>query len=625
MLKRKEWLKMTIAILAGVLAIGLFVLLVELTAIPPLLVGIVLAVLYGLGIFLWFFISGKRRLKEKEDSNVPALNHILYEMVKRMDRMILLCDEISERIFWHNHRVRDLVGENYDLKRTTVGAIFGKTASQLVDTPIESQTPIRIGDRYFLSTGNRIPSSERTFCLISFLEITEEERLKRQMSDRDLVVGYILIDNADELLQYEQERYRSVVSRVDTILRDWASDADGILKEYEKDRYLFLLSRESFLRFRESQFEILDKIRDIHTGESGQPVTLSIGFSDVSGSYTDKEKNAQQALETALQRGGDQIVVRSDGETEIFGGRTKSVQKRTRVRSRVIAAELISLISKASDVIIMGHKYADYDAIASAVGLARICKFCGTEVHIVINRADPNIQGCLRIIEREEEYASVFIDASRGLDRIRTGTLVLVTDVSNPSQFEAPEIVRSATKYVVIDHHRKAVDFEKEPVISYIEPSASAASELVAEMLEQIMPDEGLLPSEANLLLAGILLDTKQFTKNTGSRTFSAALYLRDHGADVASVQDLFSTSLDELRREARFQSNVVIYRDVTAIAYCEGPADGGDRLAAAKTADRLLTVSGVEASFTMIPLEGSVHISARSKGKINVQLILEK
>lgn len=625
MQKRNDLLVLLLAVAGGVIALLAFALLVKYTSVSPILLFAILAFVYAGAILAWQGVARRANRNPELDAINPALGNIMLDMAQKMEQPVLICDEISERLIWHNHALKEAFGDAVDLRRSTVGSLFGKTSASLMNTGNENPTPVKVQNRFFVSRGYWIHSGNRTFCLCVLTDVTELEELRQHIADRDLVVGYVMIDNVDEMLQYEQERYRSVASRIDTLLRDWAVESNGILKEYERDRYLFLLPRESFKKWSEGHFEILDTIRDIRFGESNQPVTISVGFSDVEGTYAEKEKNAQQALDMALQRGGDQIVVKSDGETEIFGGRTKSVTKRTRVRSRVVATELVSLISKSSGVLVMGHRFADFDSFASCVGLARICKFCGVPVHIIINNTDPNIQECLKLIKAEPEYAHVFIDAAKGLDLVRTDTLLLIADVNNPILFGAPDVAASAEQIVMIDHHRKASEFDKDPIISYIEPSASATSELISEMLEQIMPDEGLLPVEANLLLAGMMLDTKQFTKNTGSRTFSAALYLRDHGADPSDVQVLFNTRLDELQREAKFHSNVVIYRGVTAIALSDAPGDETDRVAAAKAADRLLTVVGVEASFALMRIGEKIHISARSKGAINVQLILEQ
>jgi len=346
---------------------------------------------------------------------------------------------------------------------------------------------------------------------------------------------------------------------------------------------------------------------------------------NIRGEFAEKERAAAAALDMALQRGGDQVVVKGENGIEFYGGRTKTVQKRTKVRARVIANELIMHISRASNVLVMGHRYADFDSFGACVGVARLAMFCGIPVNIVTDLRDPNLEGCRRILRGAAEYEDVLVDTQDAMEQIGANTLLVIVDVNNAAMYESGELAQNVENIVIIDHHRKTAEFERAPLISYIEPSAAAACELVSEMLEQVLPDDLLLPAEANLMYAGILVDTKQFTKNTGSRTFSAALYLRDHGASPVQVQELFKTDLDDFIREAKFRSNVVIYRGVTAIALGDGEGDAGDRITAAKAADKLLTVSGVQASFALIRIGDVVHISARSTDAVNVQIILEK
>ncbi|MGM9626299.1 MAG: DHH family phosphoesterase, partial [Eubacteriales bacterium] len=404
------------------------------------------------------------------------------------------------------------------------------------------------------------------------------------------------------------------------------TDKNGLIKEYERNKFLVVFEARHIEEMKAGHFSVMDDIHEVRIGESNMPVTVSIGLAHIDGTYTDKEAAAHAALDLALQRGGDQVVYKTESGVEFYGGRTKSVQKRTKVRSRVFAGELASLIADASNVLIMGHRFADHDCIGSCIGIFKFSEFCGVRANIVINHADPNIRICLSRFEDREDYSDVFVGQAAALDLITSETLLIICDVSNPNNFESPDLYENVRKTVIIDHHRKTGDFKYKPVLTYIEPSASSASELVSEMLEQSLPLGALPKEEADLLLSGILLDTNQFTRNTGVRTFSAALYLRSEGASPADAKMLFRTSLEDFMREAKFESNVIIYRDIIAIAVRDSEgADSDDRIAAAKAADRLLSVSGVMASFALVRVDETVHISARSQGNLNVQLILER
>jgi len=526
---------------------------------------------------------------------------------------VLVCPDGSDKIVWMNKAAADLAGGKRQVKLEDVfkcsdGALY--TA----------------GERVFVrEVHSSFGSDDKHYSVYTMTDVTEREATEKLLRNKETVVAYVVVDNLEELLNYEQEDYRTASAETDRLLRQWANEVGGILKEYQQEKYIFLFEKQHLEGFSKKGFEILDKIRNIRIGENSIPLTVSIGVSHVGANLFEKEKNARSAIDTALQRGGDQAVVKGDGTLDIYGGKTKMAQKRTKVKARAIANELVSHITSAENVIVMFHKFGDFDAIGSAVGIARLAMFCGVPVNIVMNPGDTGIAKCFRWVESLPDYKGVFVDSASALDLVNSGTLLIVCDVCNKMQFESPALYDSCNNVVIIDHHRKTADFEKEPLITYIEPAASAASELVCEMLEQVLPSECLLQREADLMLAGILLDTNQFTKNTGTRTFSAALYLRSVGADVGEVQEFFKTDLDEFQRELRFHSHVEIYKKVCAIATAIGDCEVKDKIPAAKAANRLLTVEGVKASFAIVPIGDEVHISARSSGTINVQLILEE
>jgi len=283
-------------------------------------------------------------------------------------------------------------------------------------------------------------------------------------------------------------------------------------------------------------------------------------------------------------------------------------------------------LSKSSNVLIMAHRNMDFDALGACAAAARLAEFCGVRANIIINENDPNMKRSYQLLRKLEEYRSMFISGTDALELMTSETLLLICDVNNPTQFEAPDVAERVFRTVIIDHHRKTAEFRQQPVIAYIEPSASSASELMAEILEQVLPAGSLAKEEADLMFAGVLLDTKHFTQSVGTRTFSASLYLRSEGANPADAERLFHVDMDSFRREARFQSNVITYRGGIGIALNEYPDnDTTDRVAAAKAADKLLKVEGMVATFALCKIGETVVISARSNGSINVQLIAEK
>jgi len=589
--------------------------------------ALILAAVYTLlmlGLRLFILRRGRKPGDEKLS---PVMGRIMFDAVVKMKTPVFICDS-EERLIWYNGEMETLFAGGNKLYGKTVGELFGLDLSALREDKGEAGVRLACGDRIFLARYSHIKTDDNDFALIVTTEITAEEQLSHKLADSELAVMDIYIDNLSEMMQYDSENYRSAAGRIDEVLRDWAEECGGILKEYERDKYLFVTEKRVLAACVNRRFDILDRVRAIQVGEAGLPMTVSIGVSGIHGSYADKERTAHAALDMALQRGGDQAVVKADGSIDFYGGVTKTVQKRTNVRSRVVSGELTAAMKKASNVLIMGHRRGDFDSFGSTVGLARMAMYCGARVHVILSPGDRNLLRCREMVAGEADFLGVFVDEAMGLELLETETLVVVSDVNNFENMESADIAGRAEHLAIIDHHRKVKEFERPPMIEYIEPSASSASELVAEMLEQVLPKDALLPAEASLLLTGIILDTQQFTRNTGTRTFSAAMFLRDCGAAPDTILELNKTSLDDYVREGRFRQNVMIYRNVAAIT-CpqteQGETGPADHVIAAKAANNLLSVAGVEASFALIRVGETIHISARSHGRINVQLILEQ
>ena len=460
-----------------------------------------------------------------------------------------------------------------------------------------------------------------------FSDITELEYLKYEAEMKDPVAAYFVVDNLDETNPKLQDKYRGASAAVSDLLNEFMAGCGGLIKEYGKDKYLCFFENRALKNFIKSKFGILDSIRDIKIEELDMPVTVSGGVSNISGSLFEKESAARHALDMALQRGGDQIGLKGASSTEFFGGKTKTVQKRTKVKSRVIANELAQYMKRSSNVLIMGHKNSDGDSIGASVGMARFAMSIGREVNIVANIHDPNMKFAFAKLRGFEEHKNIFIDEPAALDKITAETFVVVADVNNPQHFESEAVYKNVYRCAVIDHHRKVAEYAKSPDVEYIVPSASSASELVAEILEQSLAPGDLAKEEAELLLAGIFLDTKNFSRNTGAMTFSAALYLRGEGANPSDAEEMISkTNLEEFIKQARFEANISIYKNSVAISVFEDEAELADRNAGAKAAERMLEIEGVAAAFVIYSIEGVAYISARSLpwGNINVQIIME-
>lgn len=605
----------------------LYMLLMTREEANPYICGVIIIALYLLTVGLTYYIVDRRRRHgTKDETLAPVMGRIMFDAVVKMRTPVFICDS-EERIIWYNNATESLYSSKNKLYGELVSELFGVSINDIKNDKSENGAKLTCEGRSFWARYNHIKTDDNDFALVTTVETTELDAAHEKMAGDEVVVMYIMIDNLNEMMQYDSDNYRPAASKIDTVLRGWADEHNCILKEYERDKYILITEARVLDEFVVLKFEILDRVRAIHIQDTGLPLTISIGVGNIRGTYEEKDRAAHMALEMALQRGGDQAVVKGDGSLEFFGGITNTVQKRTNVRARVVSNELMTAMRKASNVIVMGHRFADFDAFGAMVGIVRLAMYCGTRVNAVLNLTDRNLSGCRSMLAPEEDFIGVLVDKQMGLDLLTTETLVVVVDVNKMNNMESSLIAERAKTLAVIDHHRKTEEFKREPLIEYIEPSASSACELVAEMLEQVLPREELSPAEATLMLAGINLDTKNFSKHTGTRTFSAALYLRDRGASPERVQALNKTSFDDYMREGRFRTNVVFYRKNMAITVADSRFETGpaDKVTAAKAADNLLSVAGVEASFALVKIGDCVNISARSAGKINVQLILEK
>ena len=609
----------------GVLGLGAFYVAATIAVNHPkrvFLVSLITTLVYVaacVGIFKLFDYLKKR--SEVGKISGPMLGTIMYDTVNTAKEPALICDE-KNKIIWFNRFAVEISGTSSLLGAKLENVMeFGE-----IKEGEERKYPseVVLDNKHYSLEPTKIRSNDTVYYLLKFRDITETVELKKFIKDEDEVCAYIIIDNLEELMQFEQERYRESAAEVEQLLREWSASVGGVLKEYERDKYLFMFKNKDLEVFTKEKFEILDKVREIRVGNGKVPITVSIGVGKVNGNLSDKEKAAHVALDMALQRGGDQAVVKYGDKIEFYGGLTNSLQKRTKVFTRVASTEILALIAAASNVIIMAHKFPDYDAFGASVGLARLAMYCGVKVNIVTDFKNPNVKKCMKIIGDNKLYKGMFIDAATGLDMVSSETLLILTDVNNPAMFEAPDIYDNVYKVAVIDHHRKASEFTRKPIFELIEPSASSSSELVSEMLDFTLQESLLTPVEANMLLAGITLDTRNFTKGAGTKTFAAAMYLRDNGASYDDIQDLFKANITDYKQESMFGQKIEIYRHCMAIAVNEFGSDATDKILASRVADNLLMVEEVVASFALVQIGDSVHVSARSNGTVNVQLILE-
>ncbi len=574
-------------------------------------------------------LSMKKRRSNEEKLNL--LSGLTLDFLTELRMPVAILDE-KGLILWYNNAFLLAAGNQANLYQTSIQEVADEKISLIrLNTEDPDSLTLRPvigslhGEEYAVA-GYKMGSDEKALLVTVWDSLARERQLEATLAEKNTVVSYIAVDNYSEAASLLQGNYRTITAKISILLKEWAQSLEGILREVESDRYILLTEERMLGKITDSKYDILDQAREISQDNVDIPVTISIGTACIDGTLPEKESAAHQALELALQRGGDQAVLKKrDNATEYYGGRTKTVQKRTKIRSRIIASEVKNLMEGASNVLIMGHRFADHDSIGSAIGMARFAMEYAKKVNIVVNVHDSNLKGVFQKLSGLTPYKNMFIDGASAQEQITSSTLLIITDVNNVRQFEAPELFENCHHVVIIDHHRQSAEYAVKPDITYIEPSASSASELVSEMLEMQLSPGKILKEEAELLFAGLILDTKQFANNTGPRTFAAAHFLRSEGANPAEAQMLFRSDLNDFKREIKYEANAFIYRDIIAFSYMEENATQADKIAASKAADKLLSLEGVLASFVLCRIDDTIHISARSSGTVNVQLITEK
>lgn len=454
-----------------------------------------------------------------------------------------------------------------------------------------------------------------------WMDVTDLEHMRTTLAETRPVVAIIMIDNYEDLMSACPEGKRSAVrAAVEEKMDQWRGGSGALLMKSDRDRYLMVLDEARYEKFAAGRFSILDDVRTVQAGE-GVYATLSIGVGREAAEFEALYKNAGLALEMALSRGGDQAVVKDQMNFEFYGGRAKTTEKRTKVKSRVMANALGDLMDDTEHVYVMGHKYADMDTLGAAAGICAIARKRGKAARIVLDMENNSVGPMLRKLRALPEYKDVFIGGGDAFLRVQPDTLLVVVDTNRPESVESEPLLESCNRVAVIDHHRRSSSYIEKMALNFHEPYASSASEMVTELLGYLLETGDLLKAEAEALLAGIVLDTKSFTNRTGGRTFEAAAYLRRAGADTQDVQRMFQSDLESMIDRYAIIRRAVLYREDLAIAAIDEPCE---RVTAAKAADELLTLSGVQASFVFYPKDDGVYISARSLGEVNVQVIVE-
>lgn len=471
----------------------------------------------------------------------------------------------------------------------------------------------------------QIPKEKEYFIALYMRDVTELNSYIRENEDQRLIAGLIYIDNYDEVMEsVEEVRQSLLVALIDRKINKYINDVDGIVKKLENDKYFFVVKKESYRKFEADKFSLLEEVKQVNIGNA-RSATLSIGLGLNTATYALSYNYARMAIDLALARGGDQAVIKDCKGITYFGGKKEQTAKNTRVKARVKAEALREFIVAKDQVIVMGHKISDPDSFGACMGIYRAAVALEKKAHIVINDVSTSIKPLYDEIAQSSVYGKdIFLTSGEALDYISDSAMVVVVDTNKPQMTECPELLKRSKTIAVLDHHRQSSTVIDNAVLSYIEPYSSSTCEMVAEVLQYIVDDIKVPSIEADCLYAGIMIDTRNFMNRTGVRTFEAAAYLRRCGADITRVRKMFRDDMESYRAKAEAMRMAEVYREQYAIAEC--PSDiASPTVLAAQTANELLDINGIKASFVLTVYNGRIFLSARSMDEVNVQIIAEK
>lgn len=582
-------------------------------------VAFVIELVLALAAFFVVFF-GERRFQLHISTAVRAAKNVLTAQdYQALDSFSIPVAAVAEEgdIVWANKVFLQAISGRKDIRGDNIlRFIYPKTLHQLLT---DNGTDVTIQEREYTV------HALKTFrgYVLYFVDDTYYKNINRQYNERRPVVAIMAFDNREELARDSSGMEDALIaSEVENVLSNWAQEMGGFLKKLSGSRFLMMTDEAHIAAAKEKRFEILDKVREIKTRENRR-ATVSIGVGRGAATLQESEHWARQALDMALGRGGDQVAVKQKDDTyEFFGGLSKGVEKRDKVRTRVIAATLSDHVNASDAVLIMGHKFSDLDSVGAAVGMwSAVTKGLGHDAYIVIDREQSLAKQVILSMEKVVQDRRVFIDPREALPMVTARSLLIVVDTHSPTFVESEDVLRAAARVVVIDHHRMMVKHIDNALVFYHEPYASSASEMVAELVQYISGN-CLGRVEAEALMAGIMLDTKSFVLKTGVRTFEASAYLRRRGADTVEVKRLFSNSIDTYKAKSQLVSSAEIYNNCAIACSEENIPD--IRVASAQAADELLSIQGVTASFVLFQSGNTVNISARSLGDVNVQILME-
>ena len=584
---------------------------------------------------IYYLLAARHRRKQL----VEYIENVTYnaESAKNNTLMnfplpIVVFNMSDNQIIWGNQIFFSLFGDRQpSFEADLSDMVPGFNSKWLTEGKKQYPGLVQVGDRKYQLHGNIIRAKNeevsdrgKNFMGITYwVDVTEFDNIKMEYESSRPVTMLLVIDNYDELMKNVSDRGKvELRGAIDDMVNQWCEGKRGLTRRYDRDRYMFIFESRYLKEITEKKFDILEQVHQI-VSPSGVHATLSVGVGQDGDGFEENFSFANLAVEMALSRGGDQAVIKNRFNFEFFGGRNTEVETRSKVKSRVAANALAELMRTSSQIFVMGHKISDLDAVGGAVGMVCIARKLGKSARIVVDPVNNSAHKLIESMKALPEYKDIFLDPDDAIVKADSRTLLVVVDTNRPEQVESASLLEACTRVAVIDHHRRAASYIQNAALTFHEPYASSVCELLSELIQELTEPGDISQLEAEAMLAGIVLDTKNFSIRTGERTFDAAAFLRRIGADTTEVKKFMQSDMEHAVEKYRILQDMKTYREGIAIV---ARAEETDRVVAAQAADEMLNVAGVQASFVAYPTAaGGVVISARSIGEVNVQLILEK
>ena len=595
---------------------------------------------YVIIILVYYFYRRRKALAELVEFST-SFSSAQTKMMENFSFPYVLIDKKCG-ILWGNERFFEIAGNASEISRTSICNIFEDlTEDDLNNCKDESYTEVHHNGRFyhveirFITDNNALsvydmpdirPADLTRLMALSFFDETDLREYKGKFEDETMVPSLLYLDNYEETLELLDEIRRSIMQAViDRKLNSYFADLDAIIRKYERDKYIVLMRNKTFLELKAGKFTILHEMKNLNVGND-MTITISIGTGTNQGSYVKNLEAARISIDLALGRGGDQVVVKDGDGIQYFGGKTMAMEKNTKVKARVKAHALYEFMSAAERVLIMGHRNPDADSIGAAAGIYAAARTINKKAYIVVDAETPTVKPIMNSFRESGDFdPGMFIDAAAAKELITGQCVLVVVDTFNPNLTAAPELLEMTKSIVVLDHHRRGNSVIQNPVLSYIEPYASSACEMTAEILQYFPETVKIKNTEADALYAGMVVDTDNFVLKTGVRTFEAAAYLRRSGADSTRVRKMLRDNIDDYLTKEKIIGNAELYRGIFAISCFDSDEEGDLSVAGAQAANSLLNIRGVKASFVLTNNRGTVFISARAIDEVNVQVIMER